>query len=188
MKKKGKKMTGSDRQKIRVVSESEKPHTEEEQEAISRQEEESELETARKEAAENYDKYVRLSAELENYKKRVARDRADLMNYANEQLIRDLLPIVDSLERALEHASNSGDFEAFKAGLKLIDEQLHGTLEKHGVEKIEAVGADFDPSIHEAVMQVESSEHDANQVVEEFETGYLLNGRLLRPTKVSVAK
>jgi len=148
----------------------------------------SELEQARKDAADNYDKYLRISAEFENYKKRVSKDRTDLINFSNEKLLRDLLPVLDSLDRALDHVSNSGDFDAFVEGLGLINEKLQGMLEKHGVEKIEAVGKDFDPNYHEALMQVENGTYGNNKVVEEFEKGYLLNGRLLRPSKVTVSK
>lgn len=148
----------------------------------------SNLEEARKEAAENYDRYVRLAAELDNYKKRVRKDRADLLNYGNETIIKDVLPIVDNLERAVDHSANAGDFETFVTGLKLILDQLRSTLEKHGVETIRAVGEDFDPNYHEAMFMVEGDEENDNKVIEEFEKGYLLNGRLLRPAKVSVAR
>ncbi len=148
----------------------------------------SNLEEARKEAADNYDKYVRLAADFDNYKKRTQKDRADLLNYGNETIIKDVLPIVDSLERAVDHSANAGDFETFVTGLKLILDQLRSTLEKHGVESIKAVGEDFDPNYHEAMLLVEGDEENDNKVIEEFEKGYLLNGRLLRPSKVSVAK
>ncbi len=142
-----------------------------------------------KEAAENYDKFLRAAAELDNYKKRIAKERTDFIKYGNEALVKDMLPIVDSLDRALEHAAGSQeDFEAFISGFKLIQEQFLGCLEKHGVEKVKSIGEDFDPNIHEAVLQVESEEIGGNKVVEEFEKGYLLNGRLLRPAKVSVSK
>jgi molecular chaperone GrpE len=146
------------------------------------------LEQKEKEAADNYDKYVRAVAELDNYRKRAAREKADSLKYGQENLIRDILPHLDSLERALEHAHASENFDAFKKGLKLVKEQFAGCLEKHGVEKIEACGKDFDPNVHEAMLQVESDAHEHNQVVDELETGYLLNGRLLRPAKVSVNK
>jgi molecular chaperone GrpE len=146
------------------------------------------LQEKEKEAAENYDRYVRAVAELENYKKRAVRDRTDSLKYGQENLIRDILPLVDSLDRAMEHACNSNDFEAFKAGLQLIQNQLSGCLGKQGVEPIEAIGRDFDPNFHQAVLQVESPDHGHNQVVDEFEKGYLLNGRLLRPSKVSVCR
>jgi len=146
------------------------------------------LQEAEKKAAENYDKYVRAVAELENYRKRAAREKADAIQYGNETLLRDILPLVDGMDRALEHACNSEDFEAFKKGLELLQGQLLGCLQKHGVEMIDTAGKDFDPHVHEAMMQVESAEHGDSQVVGEFERGYLLNGRLLRPAKVSVCK
>lgn len=148
----------------------------------------SDLEEARKEAAENYDKYLRLAADFDNYKKRVQKDRTDLLNYGNESIIKDILPIVDSLERALDHASNAGESESFVQGLLMILEQLRNTLAKHGVEAVEALGSEFDPNFHEAMMRVDSEESRDNLVVEEFEKGYLLKGRLLRPSKVAVAK
>lgn len=144
------------------------------------------LQDKEKEAAENYDKYVRAVAELENYKKRAARDRADSLKFGQENLIKDILPLMDSLDRAMAHACKSNDFEAFKEGLQLLQNQLSGCLGRQGVAPIEAAGRDFDPNVHEAVLQVESPEHGHNQVVQEFEKGYLLNGRLLRPSKVSV--
>ncbi len=146
------------------------------------------LQEAEKKAAENYDKYVRAVAELDNYKKRAVREKADAIQYGNENLLRDILPLVDNMDRALEHACNSEDFDAFKKGLKMLQEQLLGCLQKHGVEQIEAVGKDFDPHVHEAMLQVESEEHEESKVVGEFERGYLLNGRLLRPAKVSVCR
>jgi molecular chaperone GrpE len=146
------------------------------------------LEESEKRAAENYDKYLRAVAELENYKKRAAREKADAIAYGNETLIRDALPILDSLDRASEQACTSVDMAAFKEGFKLVKDQLLCCLGKHGVEKIEAVGADFNPHLHDALMQVASEEHNDSKVVEEFEKGYLLRGRLLKPAKVSVGK
>lgn len=146
------------------------------------------LEKTKKEAAENYDKYLRISAELENYKRRAIKERADAINYGNERLIKDILPIVDSLERALDHAYNSEDFDAFVEGLRLIYDNLLVSLEKQGVERIDAAGEDFDPNFHEAMLQVETEEYENNKIVEELEKGYLLNGRLLRPVKAAISK
>jgi molecular chaperone GrpE len=146
------------------------------------------LQEAEKKAAENYDKYLRAVAELDNYRKRAVREKADAIQYGNENLLRDILPLVDGMDRALEQACDSDDFEAFKRGLKLLQGQLLCCLQKHGVEIIDTAGKDFDPYVHEAMMQVESAEHEDSQVVGEFERGYLLNGRLLRPAKVSVCK
>ena len=137
------------------------------------------LEEKEKEAADNYDKYLRAIAELDNYRKRAARERTDIIKYGKEDIIKDILPFMDSLDRALEH--DTGDIKAFKDGVALIREQLLGCLKKHGVEKIEAAGKDFDPNFHEALMQTESYQHEDNKIVSEMEKGYLLNGRLLRP-------
>jgi molecular chaperone GrpE len=141
-----------------------------------------------KEAAANYDKYVRAVAELDNYKKRAVKEKNEILKYGNEEIVKDILPFLDSLDRALEHAETSNDIEAFKEGLKLIQDQLFTCLKKHGVEAIECAGEAFDPNFHEAMMQMESADHEDNQVINEFQRGYLLNGRLLRPSKVCVCK
>jgi molecular chaperone GrpE len=146
------------------------------------------LQEMEKKAAENYDKYLRAAAELENYRKRAVREKTDAIKYGNENLLRDILPLVDGIDRAMEHACKSEDFKAFREGLKILQQQLSGCLQKHGVEKIEALGKDFDPNVHEAMLQVESGEHEDSKVLGEFEKGYLLNGRLLRPSKVSVCR
>ena len=144
------------------------------------------LEEKEKEAATNYDKYLRAVAELDNYRKRAAREKTDIIKYGNEELIKDILPFIDSLDRALEH--DTGDVQAFKEGIALIKEQLLNCLKKHGVERIETAGMDFDPNFHEALMQMESDQHEDNKIVSEMEKGYLLNGRLLRPSRVCVCK
>ena len=146
------------------------------------------LEEKEKEAVANYDKYLRAVAELDNYKKRVVKERFDIIKYGKEDVIKDILPFVDSLDRALEHAESNTDINSFKEGLKLIQDQLLGSLKKHGVERIETAGMDFDPNFHEALMQMESDQHEDNKIVSEMERGYLLNGRLLRPSKVCVCK
>lgn len=147
------------------------------------------LEEKEKESAANYDRYLRAVADLENYKKRMAREHAELVKYGNEKLIKDVLPILDSLDRALKQTNDApAEVQAFSDGLKLIEAQFMACLQKHGVEKIEARGNDFDPNFHQAVMMIESEDFEDNKVIEEFETGYLLNGRLLKPAKVSVSK
>jgi len=178
--------------KAKKDSEQDSPHIPEKQVDADQAEEESslllQLKEKEKEAAENYDKYVRAIAELDNFKKRAAREKTDSIKYGNENLIKDILPMVDSMDRALKHAGNSDDFEAFKQGLKLVQDQLVSCLEKHGVEPIECVHKAFDPNIHEALFQVTNDDHEDNLVIDELEKGYLLNGRLLRPAKVSVCK
>lgn len=125
---------------------------------------------------------------MDNYKKRSAKEKADLLKFGNEHLLRDILPMIDNLERALKHAEASNDFESFKQGLELLRSQLICSLEKHGLEAIDCKNRPFDPNFHEAMLQVESGDHETNQVVDELEKGYLLHGRLLRPSKVSVCK
>jgi len=146
------------------------------------------LQVKEKEAAENYDKYVRTAAEFDNYRKRTAKEKTDLLKFGNENLLRDILPMVDNLDRALKHAEESHDFKAFKKGLDMLRSQLVGSLEKHGLEPINCSNQYFDPNFHEAMLQVESEAHEDNQIVDELEKGYLLHGRLLRPAKVSVCK
>ncbi len=140
------------------------------------------------EAAANYDKFVRAAADLDNYKKRAAKEKTEALKYGNETLLRDILPLLDGIDRALQHATKSEDFEAFRQGLVVLRDQFLQALEKHGVQRIESLGKDFDPNFHEAMLQVETDEHDHNKVIEEYEKGYLLNGRLLRPARVSVSK
>jgi molecular chaperone GrpE len=144
------------------------------------------FEEKEKEAKDNYDKYLRTVADLDNYKKRAIRDKADAIKYGNEEIIKDIVPFMDSLDRALKH--DTGDVQAFKDGIALIQEQLICCLKKHGVERIDTVGKKFDPNFHEALMQVESGQHMNNQIVSEMEKGYLLNGRLIRPSRVCVCK
>lgn len=149
---------------------------------------EERLKQKEKEAADNYDKYLRAAAELENYKKRAAREKNEALKFGQENLIRDIIPLLDGLDRALEQSNKSQDFESFKTGLVLLRSQLMGCLERHGVEAIDCTQRAFDPNFHEAMMQVDSADHEDNQIVAELEKGYMLNGRLLRPAKVSVCK
>ena len=144
------------------------------------------IEETEKEAMANFDKYLRSVAELDNYKKRAIKEKADIIKYGKEELVKDILPFMDSLDRALEH--DTGDIQVFKDGIALIQDQLLCCLKKHGVERIETAGADFDPNFHEALMQVESDQHEDNKIVNEMEKGYLLNGRLVRPSRVCVCK
>jgi molecular chaperone GrpE len=149
---------------------------------------EAELAAAREEARQNYDRWVRERADLENLKKRAAREREEAVRLGNESLIRDLLPVMDNLERALRHAEAGGDGRPLIEGVALVVRAFREVLERHGVQRIEAGGAVFDPAHHEAVAHVESSEHPPNVVVEEHQPGYRLHDRLLRPALVTVAK
>jgi len=146
------------------------------------------LEEKEKEAKENYDRLLRTAADFENYKKRAAREKEDWTKFANEDLIRVILPFIDNLERAVNHAQKIADTGVLVEGVQLTLQQLLQALNKFGLSSFESVGKPFDPTMHEAMLVVETDKHEPNQVVEEFQKGYLLNDRLLRPATVSVSK
>lgn len=146
------------------------------------------LEKKESEARENYDRLLRQVAELENFKKRAAREKGEAIRYANENLIRDLLPVLDNLERAVDHARGGGDGTPLVEGVEMVLKSFLDVLNKHGVTQISAKGESFDPEKHEAIAQVESDNYEPNTVVEEHHKGYYLLDRLLRPSLVSVAK
>jgi len=140
------------------------------------------------EAKKNYDLYLRQVADLENFKKRVAREKDEAIRYGNEALVKDLLPILDNLERAVEHAELGGNGKPLLAGVEMVLKGFLEVLEKHGVTQISAKGEPFNPQKHEAFAQVESTDHEPNTVVAELHKGYFMADRLLRPSLVSVAK
>lgn len=146
------------------------------------------LEAKEEEAKANHDRFLRQAAELENFKKRILREKEEATRYANETLIRDLLPVLDNLERAVEHAKGGGNGKPLVEGVDMVLKGFLDVLNKHGVTQVSAVGERFDPERHEAMAQVESDSHEPNTVVEEYHKGYLLLDRLLRPSLVSVAK
>src|SRR5574337_42861 len=134
------------------------------------------------------DRLLRLQAEFENYKKRAARERGEFVRFANEGLLLELLPVVDSLEHAAATTRSGIDAQGVAEGLDVIRRLFQATLEKAGVKSIEALGHEFDPNFHQAVAQVESTDGRDNIAVEEVRKGYLLEGRLLRPAMVKVSK
>ncbi len=142
------------------------------------------------ELAELKDRYLRLGADFDNFRRRTLKERQDLHNYAIENLVKELLPVVDNLERAVAHGRKEdqpADSENLLQGVELTYRSLLQSLARHGVVEIEAVGKPFDPAVHEAVRRVPSSEHEPNMVVEVYQKGYLLKDRLLRPAMVAVA-
>jgi molecular chaperone GrpE len=146
-------------------------------------------ELARKEteAKDNYDRYVRAVADLDNFRKRIQRERAETARFAEESLIRDLLPVVDNLERALSHAQDGGNGQPLVDGVNLVLRSLRDILEKHGVTRIEARGEVFDPARHEALARVEIDDEEPNRVVDQYQPGYMLHDRLLRAAQVTVS-
>ena len=129
---------------------------------------------------------LRAVADFDNYRKRIERERRELSEYAAADVLLELLPIIDNFERALQ-APAGGD-EAFKKGVELIHKQMLDLLRKRGVTLIEALGADFDPNVHQAVIHEPSDEHREGEVMQELQRGYKLGDRLLRPAMVKVAK
>ncbi len=146
------------------------------------------LEEKEKEIKEHHDRLLRLAADFENYKKRAARDKEEWTKFANEDVIRAILPFIDNLERAVNHAQKVADTGVLIEGVRLTIQQILQSLNKFGLSSFQSVGKPFDPNVHEAMLVVETNQHEPNQVVEEFQKGYLLNDRLLRPATVSVSK
>ena len=149
---------------------------------------EADLAAAREEARQNHDRWLRERADVENLKRRAAREREETVRYANASVLKDMLPIIDNLERAVEHARGGGNGRTLADGVALVLKSLLDVLERHGVTRIAAKGEPFDPAHHEAMAHVETAEHEPNRVIEEHQPGYRLNDRLLRPALVSVAK
>jgi len=143
-------------------------------------------EKLKEERAELYDRLLRKQAELENLRKRAQREKQEYRQFANEALIRDLLPILDGFERALKQRA-PGVPETFYQGMELIYRQLSEALARAGLEPIETVGRLFDPHYHQAVETVEDASRRDQEIVEEMQRGYMLNHRLLRPAIVKVA-
>jgi molecular chaperone GrpE len=135
-----------------------------------------------------YDRLLRQTAEFDNYRKRIERDRQSMADGVTADVVRDLLPLVDDLERALKAEVGAEGAEAYRRGVELIHRQLLDILRKRGVRPIEALGADFDPHIHEAVAYEPAAGKREGEVIEEFGRGYMLNDRMIRPSVVKVAK
>jgi molecular chaperone GrpE len=147
---------------------------------------EEQLAAKEKEARENWDRFLRERADLENYRKRVGREKEELLNYGNKSLLEEILPIIDNLERALAHASEDG-LGAVVEGIRMTHTMLLAAVKKFSVTPIEAVGLPFDSAYHQAMAQVPTDQYEPNTVVEEYQKGYMLKERLLRPSMVTVA-
>jgi molecular chaperone GrpE len=133
-------------------------------------------------------RFLRLNADFQNYKKRAEKERADVYQFGNEKIVTDLLPILDNLERANSSAneeSSAGD--SIAKGVEMVMQQFRDILKKHGVEEIQSIGEEFDPNLHHAVMQEDHPEYESNQVMDVFQKGYTLNGKVIRPSMVKVS-
>jgi len=147
---------------------------------------EEQLTAKEKEASENWDRFLRERADMENYRKRVNREKEELLNYGNKSLIEEILPVIDNLERALAHASEDG-LGALVEGIQMTHGMLLSSLKKFGVTPLETAGTTFDPAFHQAMAQVPTDDHAPNTVIEEYQKGYKLKERLLRPAMVTVS-
>ncbi|GBE03989.1 MAG TPA: nucleotide exchange factor GrpE [Nitrospirae bacterium] len=147
-----------------------------------------EKEDLKKSLGEANDKYVRLYADFENYKKIAARNKEELLKYANDDLMSDVLTVIDHLELALQHTGKSKGPNPLAEGVELTLKELRNILDKHGLVTIDSLGKPFDPSVHHAMSQVETEDAKENTVVKEFRKGYKLKDRILRASMVGVAK
>ncbi len=149
----------------------------------------AEIEKLKAENSDLKNQYLRKQADFENFRKRMTREKQEAIRYSNKDLILDLVAIIDDFERAIKSAEDSKDFESFKEGISLIEKQFTGMLEKKwGLLRIDAEGEEFDPQKHEAMMMEESEDHEHPVVLEDYQTGYMLDDRVIRPSKVKVAR
>lgn len=146
-----------------------------------------ELEALREENASLKDRLIRAMADFENYRRRMQREKEDLVVYANQKLIKDLLPVLDNLERALATPPTQGD-ERLREGVELTARSFRDLLAREGVTPVEALGQPFDPNVHEAVMTEESPEHEDGIILAELLKGYRMGDRVIRPSMVKVCK
>jgi molecular chaperone GrpE len=148
----------------------------------------TEIKKLKEEREQLEDQLLRKIAEFDNYKKRTERDFFDRVQNANEKLIAELLPVLDDMERALDHAEKSQEINSLIEGAGLIKKKLKDILEKQGLEPLPAIGEDFDPEKHDALMQIEKKNVESGTIIEEHLKGYTLNGKVIRHSQVIVAK
>jgi molecular chaperone GrpE len=146
------------------------------------------LEEKEKSIKDLQEKILYFQADFENFKKLKIKEKQDTLKYENEVLIKEFIPVVDNLEMALNHASNTDDYKSILEGVKLTLNEFLKVLEKSGVTRIEAMGKKFDPTLHEAFYQEERDDMEPDTIISEFQKGYLLNERLIRPSRVILSK
>ena len=192
MRKVGKKVNNEElkeEQKTEQTADAEEPKTEAEESAEENCEtgEQEASQAPKEEPGEEEEglntKYLRLMADFQNYKRRVEKEKSDIYAYANEKIVSELLDVIDNFERALLHEATD---ESFAEGMKMIFKQLTGVLEKAGLEEINALGEDFDPNFHNAVMTEDNADYDSGKVTEVMQKGYMLNKKVIRPSMVKV--
>lgn len=147
------------------------------------------VDALKQENSELKDQYLRKQADFENYRKRMAREKADSVRYGNQELLKDLIEVIDNFDRAIKSSADSNDFDSFKDGISMIEQQFTGMLEsKWGLTKMNCTGSEYDPNSHEALMMEEASDIEVPTVLEDFQAGYTLHDRVIRPAKVKVGK
>ena len=146
-----------------------------------------ELERLQNDAAQAHDRYLRTLADFDNFRKRQREDTVRQVNMAREEIILKILPVIDNFERSVQAAEAQHSYEALVEGVSLTLRQMREMLEREGVEPIEAVGQEFNPELHEALMCCETDEYPENTVIDEMEKGYMFKGKVLRPARVRVA-
>jgi molecular chaperone GrpE len=148
----------------------------------------AEIESLKQEISDLKDQYLRKQADMDNFRKRLLREKEDGIAYANKQLLEDLITIIDNFERAIQSSESAKDFESFHDGIVMIEKEFVGMLErKWHLTRFESVGEEFDPMKHEAMMMEDSSEHDVQVVLQDFQKGYMLKDQVIRAAKVMVA-
>jgi molecular chaperone GrpE len=189
----GKKNPGEDLVEVNIERKKEGKAAKEPENSPERKEElspeklQAQLEEKTREASEHFDQWLRLRAEFENFKKRMQKEKGDLVKFGNENLLKALLPVLDNLTRAIEHGRNARENSPLLEGVEMTCKEFLSTLDRFGVKPVPAVGEVFDPEKHEALSQ-EESDQEANQIIAAVQNGYFYHDRLLRPAKVIVSK
>lgn len=152
------------------------------------QNDDKELKSLKSELEDYKNRFMRLSADFKNYKKRIEKEKNDIYKFGSEKIVVDILPIIDNFERAIESSQSNEEANGLLDGIQMILKQLIDVLKKHGVEEIDAINQEFDPNLHHAVMQEECEGVDNNIVTQVLQKGYMLNSKVIRPSMVKVAK
>ncbi|WP_025718819.1 nucleotide exchange factor GrpE [Paenibacillus sp. 1-18] len=155
--------------------------------ALEAQEEDTEVAKLRAEAEEHQQRFLRAQADFDNFRRRTLKEKEELAKYASMKLVTELVPVLDNFERALATAQQGAETESFAKGVEMIFRQFEGVLQAEGVTAMNSVGQPFNPDFHQAIMQVESEEHEEGIVVEEVQKGYMLKDKVLRPAMVKVS-
>ena len=146
------------------------------------------IQELQEDSKKHYDLFLRSQADLDNFKKRTGKEKADWVKYANETLIKDILPVMDSLEKAISHSHNENSLDALREGVELTFKGLKDALAKSGLEEVKSKGEPFDPNFHQAVSEQEDNRVEAGRVLHELQKGFTLHQRLIRPSMVVVSK